>query len=82
MPFVHSSVMMENASAYLRDEVERQDRGEPCEKKLPLIGVDPLAARARDEVRALVCCPWGGRKVKTLAVSSSIDHAASGRFPE
>ena len=81
MPFVHSSVM-ENASAYLRDEVERQDRGEPCEKKLPLIGVDPLAARARDEVRALVCCPWGGRKVKILALFPDQHSTASGKFPK
>ena len=73
--------MMENASAYLRDEVERQDRGEPCEKKLPLIGVDPLTARGRDEVRALVCCPWGGRKVKTLALFPLFNRESSDRFP-
>ena len=59
---------MASASAFLRDEVERQGRrGESSEKNWPLVGVDPLQLRRRDEVRALVCYPWGGRQVKTLA---------------
>ena len=69
-------LVMADASVYLREEVERQGRGEYFEKKWPLVGVDPLQWRRRDEVRALVCCPWGGRQVKTLVV---VAHQCSTR---
>ena len=67
---------MANASASLRDEVERQRaKGESFKKNRPLarddslkVGVHPLQWRRKDEVRALVCCPWGGRQVNHFLV--------------
>ena len=80
--------MMANASAFLRDEVERQrDKGESFEKKRPLVGVDslkvgvdPLQWRRKDEVRALVCYPWGGRQVKEFVSSSMFADVVKGYF--
>ena len=69
--------MMEHPSAYMQERMgERQeDTGSKSfEKKLPPFGADPLKwRRCREDVRALVRCPWGGRQARVFFCLSITD---------